>query len=70
MRINKNEKARTVAEMANFMMANADHCTRETLLLQFSQAEIDIYQAEARERANRLAAHNAHKARLASHKAA
>ena len=59
MRINKNEKARIVADMADFMLANGEHCTRETLLLQFSQVEVDTYQAEARERANRLAAQKA-----------
>lgn len=53
MHTNKNQKARVVAAMADYMLQNGDHCTRDTLLLQFSQAEIDSFSADAREVANR-----------------
>lgn len=44
----KNERARTIREMADFMLENGDHCTRELLLVQFGQAATDACASEAR----------------------
>lgn len=47
-RTNKTEKARIVSEMADYIQNHGDNCTRETMLLQFSQGEVDAHFADAR----------------------
>lgn len=54
MKPNKSERARLVREMSQYMLDQGEHCTRETLLLQFTQNEVDTYSAEARIAANEL----------------
>lgn len=48
----KKDGARITREMADYMLANGENCTRDTLLLQFTQAEIDTYSDQARSLAN------------------
>ncbi|CDZ43224.1 Hypothetical protein NGAL_HAMBI1146_59970 [Neorhizobium galegae bv. officinalis] len=54
MKINKSERTRVVSEMAAYMREHGDNCTRETLLLQFSQNEVDTFSGPARAEANSL----------------
>lgn len=55
MRINKKDRTKTVREMADYMRKHSANCTRETLMLQFTNEEIDLYSNEARDLANREA---------------
>lgn len=55
MRINKKDRTKTVREMADYMLSHSHNCTRDTLLLQFTNEEIDLYSNEARDLANREA---------------
>lgn len=52
MRPTKKERQATIRQMADYMLANAENCTRDTLLLQFSQSEVDSFHEEARQLAN------------------
>ncbi|MBB4146049.1 hypothetical protein [Rhizobium rhizoryzae] len=55
MRINKKDRTKTVREMADYMRKHSANCTREILMLQFTNEEIDLYSEEARTVANREA---------------
>ncbi|WP_107678070.1 hypothetical protein [Agrobacterium sp. LAD9] len=51
-RIDQKKKASVVSKMAQYMIDNPDNCTRETLLLEFTQEEVDTCHADARAEAN------------------
>lgn len=52
-RVNKGDKARIVSEMANYIENHPDNCTRDVMLLQFSQDEVDTNFADASEEVKR-----------------
>lgn len=52
MKTSKSERARIINDMSAYMREHGEHCTRDTLLLQFSPVEVDTYANDARSAAN------------------
>ncbi|MEH0295895.1 hypothetical protein V6R98_27195 [Agrobacterium sp. CCNWLW71] len=48
-RTNKGENKRLISEMADYIVEQGDNCTQETMLLQFSQSEVDSCFKSARD---------------------
>lgn len=59
MHIKTKEKKRVINDMADAMLRYGDGCTKEQLLLQFTQEEVDAYSSEARALANTMSVREA-----------